>query len=89
MIPEKESIHLLRQDTQMNGMASNNFNWPNTIPELVTVSAVADAEAGDGPAGLVVQVAHVYDHSAVLDDFFCKGKSQIVQISKTDLKSLS
>ena len=44
-----------------------NLNSANTIPVLITVSLVADAEAWDGPAGLVVQIAHVYDHGAVLD----------------------
>ena len=37
-------------------------------PELVAVSCVADAEARDGPAGLVVQIAHADDHGAVLDE---------------------
>ena len=39
----------------------------NVVPELIAVSDVADAEARYGPAGLVVQVAHVDDDRSVLN----------------------
>ena len=39
----------------------------HVVPELVAVSGVADAEARDGPAGLVVQVANVDDDRSVLN----------------------